>query len=283
MTELWHPLGTIDPQDLTETRLQLHYGLQPIAALNVALTPAMADGSQASLSLDSIEHTLVFLGSEIPCEQPFRLGFNPVNFNLVLVDPLLKPLDNFLLAGQTLLDALAWTRAQAAARGADSDQITLLSYPEDFPQHLIGGGQPFVPPPLDYLQELTHYFANSNALLRPIAATTAGASPVHIWPHHFDIAILITFSGAGEEAQTIGVGHSPGDQAYPEPYWYVTPWPYPSVAELPQLAGEGFWHRQGFVGAILTGSRLIPGDEQENQVKSFLDSGMLACRSLLRS
>ncbi len=284
MSELWHPLGSTDPKDLTEARLQLHYGIQPIAALNVAFIPPVADGSQASLSLDSIDDTLVLLGGEISCEQPFRLGLNPVNFNLVLVDPVLKPLDSFVLAGQTLLDAVAWTRAQATPRGLDSDRITLLSYPDDFPDHPIASGQPFLPSPIPQLQEITYYFANSNALLRRIAATTPGASPVRIWPHHFDIATLITLPGGTDgETQTVGVGYSPGDQSYPEPYWYVTPWPYPQQPDLPPLAGNGFWHQQGWIGAILTGSRLGSPTDQEDQVKGFQDTAIAACRKLLGS
>lgn len=285
MSELWHPLGSVDPQDLTETRLQLHYAIQPIAAAAAALIPPVADGSSASLSLGTIDNTFVFLCSEIPGPQRFRLGLNPVNFNLVLADPLLKPLASFELIGKTLEEGLTWVQAQAAARGIDSPQITLLSYPDDFPQHPIAQGQPFNPPPIPYLQELTHSFANTQTLLRRIAATTAGASPIHLWPHHFDLATLITLAAGNEaEAQTVGVGHSPGDQSYPEPYWYVTPWPYPPAeTTLPPLSGDGFWHRQGFIGAILTGSRLVSGDSQVEQVKQFLDSAIAACRSLLEA
>ena len=45
----------------------------------------------------------------------------------------------------------------------------------------------------------------------------------------------------GEEI-VIGVGLSPGDTYYAEPYWYVSPYPYPGLEDLPVLDGSGFWH-----------------------------------------
>ena len=66
-------------------------------------------------------------------------------------------------------------------------------------------------------------------------------TPVRLWPHHFDVAIL---------RNNLGVGFLAGDDAIDEPYWYVynTPMPDP----LPPLtAGE--WHRGEWTGAVLRG------------------------------
>jgi hypothetical protein len=73
---------------------------------------------------------------------------------------------------------------------------------------------------------------------------------VHIWPHHFDMATLLYLPGHGE-SMTIGIGLSPGDMNYAEPYWYVPPYPYPQVARFPELDGHGMWHTQDWVRAIL--------------------------------
>ncbi len=61
-------------------------------------------------------------------------------------------------------------------------------------------------------------------------------SPVQLWPHHFDLA-MIWFSGrkvpdtdpADEEAseEQMNFGFSTGDDGIPDPYFYVTAYPLP--------------------------------------------------------
>ena len=76
---------------------------------------------------------------------------------------------------------------------------------------------------------------------------------------------------------------SPGDPSYDEPYFYVTPWPAGETAELPPVEGNGIWHREGWIGAVLPASRLTSdaGSEQGRQVYAFLCSAMAAARAHL--
>ncbi len=75
--------------------------------------------------------------------------------------------------------------------------------------------------------------------------------PVICWPHHFDIATLITFDEKrGDEQVSIGVGMSPGDQYYSTPYFYVTPWPYPAADKLADPPAPYKWHTHEFTGLI---------------------------------
>ena len=81
---------------------------------------------------------------------------------------------------------------------------------------------------------------------------------VRCWPHHFDIAALLALeAGDPETARSIGVGLSPGDESYAEPYIYCTPWPTPSA--LPQAPAEMTWHTEGFTSLICPASRLSQG------------------------
>ena len=79
----------------------------------------------------------------------------------------------------------------------------------------------------------------------------------------------------------MGVGQSPGDDSYAEPYWYAGPYPFPPVNDLPQLAGGGHWHTEGWVGAVLPASDYIDAPDQRAQVGAFIDSAVAACRKLL--
>ena len=82
----------------------------------------------------------------------------------------------------------------------------------------------------------------------------------------------------------MGAGFAPGDESYAEPYFYVTPWPYPDVAELLPLSGGGRWHTEGWVGAVLTSTELVGlGDAaaQRRGAGDFLTEAVEASRHLL--
>ena len=137
----------------------------------------------------------------------------------------------------------------------------------------------------DAFAELERWYANAARVLRELREVEGG-SPVRCWPHHFDIATLIPLSGDSdpETARSIGVGMTPGDEYYAEPYWYVTPWPYPAEPSLQPLAGGGSWHTEKWLGAVLPGSRLVGGDPSTGQAQrlaGFLDSALRACRAML--
>jgi hypothetical protein len=166
--------------------------------------------------------------------------------------------------------------------GVDADKVAFLSYPDDFPDHPLAHGAQFEPGDEAGRKTLTAYFAVTRPLLQSIVTNQAGASPIHLWPHHFDMATLITLAGEGETAQTIGVGFSPGDGGYDQPYWYVTPWPYPDKAALPSLV-VGTWHTEGWIGAILRADEV--GDPTsvttQQTLKTFLETAVSACQQLL--
>ena len=82
------------------------------------------------------------------------------------------------------------------------------------------------------------------------------------------------------ESRSVGVGFSPGDASIEQPYWYVTPWPYPDTANLPALAGGGNWHATGWVGALLKRSQLESAHEAE-QIEQFLQSALHHAKALL--
>ena len=72
-----------------------------------------------------------------------------------------------------------------------------------------------------------------------------------------------------------------GDDSYAEPYWYVSPSPYPATHDLPPLTGGGHWHTTGWVGAALPASDYVEAADQRAQVAAFVESSVAACRRLL--
>lgn len=283
MKNIWQPIGKITPQALAEGKLQLHYAIQFIAAPGFALAAPQPDYSQ--MALEWQPKLEAFAGKAISAEKPFRVTLDPIGLAVMIVDASdtqdLK-IAPFYLDGKTMAEGLTWLKVEIAKLGAAAQKVVWLDYPpDDFPDRPIDAT--FDTSQVEVLQELANYYANSHPLLEEIAATHTGASAVNIWPHHFDMATLISLSGMKNgESMSIGAGFSPGDKSYNEPYWYVTPWPYPDTESLPILGGNGFWHTQHWVGAVLTASQLPKdADGQKQQVLAFLESAISESRSLL--
>ena len=118
-----------------------------------------------------------------------------------------------------------------------------------------------------------------------VAERQLGGAEVRCWPHHFDVAALLPLDPDGdpEQARAVGVGFSPGDRSYAEPYFYVSPWPYPDAGELPRLPEGARWHTEGWVGLVLTAERIIsvPADDQRRTIRQALVEGVATCRTLL--
>jgi hypothetical protein len=273
----------IKPQDLIESRLQLHYAIQFIAATGAALAESLPDYSHTSL--DWSPDLALFWGSPIRAATPFRVALNPVTLTSLLLDRQQQAIATFPLHQKTLVEGMSWHQGEIAKLGADASKIEFLVYPpDDFPDHPLAHGAAFHNREEAGRQELTGYYAHTHRLLQELVDATEDASPIHIWPHHFDMAVLISLSGKkGGEPMTIGVGMSPGDLSYNEPYWYVSPYPHPDTAHLPPLAGHGFWHTEHWVGAVLTASKLTQESAatQEEQVRTFLQSAVEASQALL--
>lgn len=101
------------------------------------------------------------------------------------------------------------------------------------------------------------------ALRAPIAEET---SPIHIWPHHFDLAMLwlpgekiAGQDSANEEIsdKQMNFGFAFGDEGIPEPYFYITAYPLPDAMPKLALPDGTIWQDDGFSGAVLLYQRLL--------------------------
>jgi hypothetical protein len=109
-------------------------------------------------------------------------------------------------------------------------------------------------------------------------------SSVRCWPHHFDLATLITVTAAKETAESIrsvGVGLSPGDEHYGEPYFYVTPWPYPDPKKLPPLPEIGRWHTKNFTAAVLPAHQILAAAGRQTETEQFLAEAVVGALKTL--
>jgi hypothetical protein len=269
------PDFTLDLQQLAAARIQLHYAIQPLAAISNAL----ADSSNKGLFWDD---QLGFTTRAITSIKSYRVALDPIALTLEFVTDRDQVISVFALSDRTLTEAFDWMKAIVNGLGGVADLITPISYPpNDFPDSDLARGATFQL--LNLTSDLAEYYASADRILQNIVQQETMASDVRIWPHHFDIATLISISDEinGQE-KSVGIGLSSGDGSYNEPYWYVTPYPYPKDhSNLPILDGDGIWHTEGWVGAILTASQFGEPNASVDRVNAFVNSAIAACKKLL--
>lgn len=159
---------------------------------------------------------------------------------------------SFPLAGKTLAQALLWADGRyGTPRGAH-----LRDY--DLPVSPLRTGAAFAGYP-EQLAELARWYQLGHEAL----AAVAPAEGIRIWPHHFDLGAIV---------DGVGIGLSPGDRYYDEPYFYVTPRTGdPRVPALP----AGTWRTDEWTGAVLTSTEV--GDDAA-KARGFVAAALAALR-----
>ena len=270
----WTRVGDLAPRELTDARLQLHHAVQIAVSAGISYLQAQSDDSHTALTWSAPRRALTT--ESIRTTRPLRIGVRIEDLALLAIDADGRTTSSFELAGRTMADGHAWLAAIAVEAGLNAPLTSRKHY--EIPPHPVANGAPFALGSGVAFHELSRYWANAAIVLDELARTTAGASDVRTWPHHFDIATLIALPGG---SRTIGVGQSPGDDSYAEPYWYIGPRPYPSTDALPELAGGGHWHTAGWFGAALPASAFVGDPDQRGQITAFVESAISACRRLL--
>lgn len=92
------------------------------------------------------------------------------------------------------------------------------------------------------------------------------SSPIQLWPHHFDLAMLwlpgekVADQDPDNEEHAdkqMNFGFTFGDAGITEPYFYVTAYPLPNSFPNLALPAGTAWQSDGFSGAVLTYRRLV--------------------------
>ncbi len=269
----WTPLGEVGIARLNDTRLQLHHAVQALAAFGQTFVEEQPDDSHRSLTWDPEERR--FRSQPAADGTHVAVGLDPLAVHVVADDGRERSLR---LMGTTLGTLRAWLQQTVPAiTGWDPVQVSWPDY--DMPEHRVGTGEPFEPAARAE-RTLAAWYTNALGLIRETVAGDPGASPIRTWPHHFDIASLVAvgaeWSAASHPERAVGVGLSPGDATYAEPYFYVTVRPHPDPEGLNDIDGPGYWHTKGWIGRVLTATALMAlGDERarEAAARRFFETG----------
>jgi hypothetical protein len=278
----WQTLAGVAPDALVDARLQLHHAAQVAASAGVSFLEPEPDDSHPNLGW--VESLGALVGRVLP-GGGVQVGLRVADLSLLLVGGDGEIREELRLDGRTLEDGYAWLAAETARAGATLPAGGIERAAYEIPSHAVAGGAPFSAGARPAFEELARWFSNGQYALAEQAMRTAGSSAVRCWPHHFDLGALavVATDADGGLAKSVGLGLSPGDDGYAEPYWYVSPWPYPESSSLPELGSGGHWHTEGYTSAILTASELVGGspESQADRVRAFLDSAVQTSLRLL--
>lgn len=262
---------------LAGARTELHWAAQLPSAVGATWLPAAADYAHTNLGWD--EDLGVLVGRPVGPEH-LRAGLVFESLELVVLEGE-RERATLGLAGHDVSSALEWLREQM---GPGQPPLALPSH--DMPDHPVARGGAFPDGDSHGRAELSIWFANASNASRRAVSNEETASTVRCWPHHFDVASLVVLDAEAdaEDARSIGVGFSPGDDWYDQPYFYVNPWPYPTKDALPPLEGVSCWHTEAWTGAVLKGEQVLDAGEihQASLVADELRRAIDACRVALQ-
>jgi hypothetical protein len=266
----WTTLGTRSPTALVKARTLAHHAAQwpaKAACANLAVQP---DDTHASLTWDGARNAL--FSQPLPAGgADVRVGVRLNGLALILMRGNLV-LDTYELAGRRESMAGVWLDSALRALGLKAASEATLSY--TIPSHPVARGSAYsFSGEFEAFEELVRWFAAADDMLAEVRAGYADAKPgaAVCWPHHFDFATLVSFDSAdGGNARAIGIGWSPGDHYYSQPYVYVSPLPHQKSAPLPPLPAPGHWHTEGFTGAVATAEEILAQDDRRAGTLAFV-------------
>lgn len=219
------------------SREHAHHAAQLVAAAGVTLLPPDPEFHYSGATFDAERGAIV--GSPLPMGRRVRLVLEGLRLEVMDGDRV-QHLD---LVGRIVAEGALFLRV------ALGKKITFPTW--ELPSGPIADFGPLAPE-ADDLRVLAQWYAAADATLRAISLDVGTKGEVRLWPHHFDLAALVTIerNAEHEKSRTVGLGLSPGDATIPLPYLYVTPFPYPKDRPTPPLP-VGRWQTSGWYGAVL--------------------------------
>jgi hypothetical protein len=266
----WKTLREPAPASLVGDRQIAHYAAQWVARAAWANLPATPDDSHSALAWDVPRGALV--SREFP--GGITVGLRLESLELLVTQDAEQ--DRLALHGLSSSVVDDWLASKLTGRGCKAHSTVKLPYAVPAKPLSRAPG----------LTALSHWYEAAADVLEAVRdryrTIKPGPGPVRCWPHHFDIALLVQLEeGAGESARSIGVGFSPGDEHYQEPYLYVSPYPGPKNPTLPALPPGGHWHTKDFFAAVATAQEFLALPDPHAALTAFIDAAFGAGRRWL--
>ena len=273
MSSGWNELGSVSAAKLSSAHQQPHLLSQWLARFGRAYLDPAPDDSHTNLEWRR-DRSVMVTGDVKQAGKGVSFGVNPATLSLlVLVEGEIT--DEAEMHGRTDEEAGDWMRSQLKKLGLEPAGLD-APLPYALPSSPQQGGVAYDQKSNgEALAEIGRLYHNADVLLREVVKANShikpGPSPVRIWPHHFDMATLISLeSGDFETARAVGIGLAIPDDNNKEFYFYNYPWPRDERENLPALAPDTPYVFDGKVGAVQALSKIVGAENQETAARQFM-------------
>jgi len=259
-------LPQIEYNKFSNTRDSIQLIAQLVSAIKGKIIPHQKNWEEYSLKV----YSKGFTSSAIPMQT--QSGIEALELNINLIEHKLK------IFYKNFRDEISL------------EQSTILNFTNIFVEKLNSYG-------IEIAKQDAKFYANKNLtydkseseklwnLFRQVyflflkfrGTTLFEASNINLWPHHFDLALLL-FSGKlvdGQEPsnwdysrEQMNFGLSSGDSGIQQPYFYVTAYPFDEKILKMELPKYAEWHTQGWQGLAIKINQL----ENQNEIMQKLNS-----------
>ncbi len=286
MPSAWKPLRNPASLNLNSAYHQAYQLGQWLARFARGYLPAKPDDSHTSLIWHRNMGVMETNALDVDGRQ-ISFGLEIRDLSLVkIVDG--QVVDSISMHGYCDADAEKWICRAIEAMQLDASALN-APLPYELPNSIYSDGEVFnTIDACEALSEFGRYLDNTSLILRDVVAKhrhlKPGPAPIRLWPHHFDLATIITLEvGDVESAHAVGFGLAVPDQSRDEFYFYTYPWPRKERSDLPDLGPDRLYQYDGSVGAVQLMSALVSAKDQEATARLFFNETVETFIGLLQS
>lgn len=279
----WQPLSIPFNETLNNVLQQQHHAAQFIALVGRYLIPTKPDVSNINMQYH-IEKEIL-LGNQLP--NGLYIGVQIIDLKVQILNTELKIVKELSLSGKTFSEAFQEFKVILKNLGVNVSGLK-RKQPFELSTISLKDGKYFSTDNIEENKENQNYRHNAELIIGEIASNYIAASPVRIWPHHFDTGTIIPVSHnvKGEITQSIGLGWAIPDGMVAEPYFYLSFWSEKSIksAKKIDLLNVGKWMIPDWNGAVLSQSEIMQqksAQEQYKMVKSFFTQGIEIVKNMI--
>ncbi|GEM_PF-2374351 len=256
---MWSKFSKLNREKLFFAKNQLHAALQLVALSPRSYLPESAEDEYANLSWNQKRKS--FFSKHFGPKKNIQTSLLVAEFKLeILVEEIV--FDAILINGKTYQMLQDWIVSRLQRLQVDTSKFN-PAIPYQLEEIEIEQESKFQGPDNQALKDISSYYQNAYVSFKKFSEEIIQKKKeINIWPHHFDMSIKVPI----EQNKTIELGLSPGDQYYPEPYFYglmSSEVEFSSIRENPPIVGH--WHTQKWKGLVLPASQFILETEHLEQ------------------
>lgn len=276
----WNHLSPVNLQEMASVREQLHQAVQSVAAVGRHFLESSPEDENAVLQW--IPNPKRLAGKWIATKKgKFRASISFAEGKIYLIDESVRIIDSFEIHDNTFNQLMVWFEEHIGKLGLPVENFN-VNLPYEIPVYPTQKKQSFDLSDMALCEAFAGYYANSRMALERMRPRFQNVGETTVWPHHFDQAISVKLkdSGNAETSSYLGLGMSPGDEHYGQPYFYVNSWPYAEEDQLKPLK-FGSWHTEDWVGAVFLAEEIWKVPNQPAALETFYEEASGQLKSIL--